>query len=228
MAAFTTMAILALTAASTAVSVYSQVKAGKAAKKAGDVAGAAQEKAGTLQREVSESEAGLTDYNAAVAELQAKDAVERGAEEESRFRTTVRGMVGTQRVGFAAGNIDVGYGSAVDVQADAAYLGELDALTIRTNAAREAWGYNVQGGDLRQRALIMRQEGKNLEEMARLGAMGTRAASGAQATASYLGAAGSLIGGTTSLLQLRYGFQRTQQPAVLPSRPFGPSYVGLR
>lgn len=207
MAAFTTMAILALTAASTAFSVYGQVKAGKSAKRAAATAAGAQEKAGTLQREVSESEAGLADYNAQVAELQSLDAVERGAEEESRFRTTVRGMIGTQRAGQAAGNIDVSFGSAVDVQADAAFLGELDALTIRTNAAREAWGYKVQGADLRQRALIMRQEGRNLEEMARLGAMGTRAAGSATATANYLGAAGSLIGGTTSLLQLRYGFQ---------------------
>jgi hypothetical protein len=207
MAAFTTIALLALSAAATGVSVYGQVKQGKSAKKAATKAGAAQERGGVLQRQVSESEAGLADYNAQVAELQALDAVERGAEEESRFRTQIRGAIAAQRVGFAAGNIDVSYGSAVDVQADAAYLGELDALTIRTNAAREAWGYNVQGEDLRRRAQILRQEGRNLEEMGRIGADATRTQGQAAASASYYGAAGTLLGGGASLLQLRYGFK---------------------
>jgi hypothetical protein len=207
MAAFTTIALLALAAGSTAVSVYGQVKAGKAAKKAATTAGAAQEKGGQLQQQVSESEAGLADYNAQVAALQALDAVGRGAEEESRFRTQIRSAIAAQRVGFAAGNIDVSYGSAVDVQADAAFLGELDALTIRTNAAREAWGYNVQGEDLRRRAAIMRQEGRNLAEMGRIGAQATRVQGQTAATASYYGAASSLLGGGASLLQLRYGFK---------------------
>lgn len=207
MAGLTTTLILIGLAASTAVQVAGQVKAGKAAKKAAKEAGAAQERAGTLQQEVSEAQAGLVDYNAQVADLQAMDAVERGAEEESRFRTQIRGAIGAQRVEFAAGNIDVSYGSAVDVQADVAFLGELDALTIRTNAAREAWGYKVEGEDLRRRAEILRQEGVNLQEMGRIGAAATREQGRAAATASYYGAAGTLIGGTTSLLQMRYGFK---------------------
>jgi hypothetical protein len=83
------------------------------------------------EKEAADSQADLADYNAAVAELQAKDAETRGAEEANRFRKSVNVMVGAQRAGFAAGNIDVGFGSAVDVQADAAFLGELDALTIQ-------------------------------------------------------------------------------------------------
>lgn len=210
MAAFTTIALLALGAAGLGVSAYGQIKQGRAAKKAGETAGAAQEKAGTLQRQVSESEAALTDYNASVAALQAQDALERGAEEESRFRTQIRAAIAAQRVGFAAGNIDVSYGSAVDVQGDAAYLGELDALTIRTNAAREAWGFSVQGEDLRRRAAILRQEGRNLEEMGRIGADATRASGRAAASASYYGAASTLLGGGASLLQMRYGFQQAK------------------
>jgi hypothetical protein len=177
---------LVLAGVGTGVTAYNQYKQGKAA-----------ESAGTKQREASESQAALADFNAQVADLQAKDAIERGAEEESRFRTQVRGAIGTQRAGIAASNIDVGFGSAVDVQADAAYLGELDALTIRTNAAREAWGYKVQATDLRKRADIARKEGVYLE------AAGKQASSG-----SKLAIAGTLLGGTASLLQTRYGFQR--------------------
>src|SRR3989304_3955374 len=58
-------------------------------------------------------------------------------------------------------------GAAADVQADAAFQGELDALTIRTNAAREAWGYQVQAEDLRTRATIAREEGVMLEAAGR-------------------------------------------------------------
>lgn len=155
----------------------------------------AQKKAGKLQREAMESQADLADFNANVADLQADDAVMRGELEEQRFRGLVRGAVGAQRVGFAAGNIDVSTGSAVDVQADAATLGELDALTIRSNARREAWGYKVQATDYRKRGEIARKEGVYLEKGA-----------ASQATATRINTAAGVIGNTSSILATRYGF----------------------
>jgi len=181
--AFTTLALL-LAAGGAGLSAYGQVKAGKAATRAGQA-----------QRSAAESQGELADYNAAVAETQAKDAVARGQLEEQRFRGQVRGTIGAQRAGAAADNIDVGFGSAVDVQADAAYLGELDALTIRSNAAREAWGYKVEATDLRKRGQIARKEGIYLEKAGR-----------AQATSAYLGAAGTIVGTGGSLLAAKYGF----------------------
>lgn len=175
---------LVLSAVGFGIQAYGQKKQGDAAKKAGE-----------QQRKASESQAALADYNAKVADLQAQDAIERGAEEEGRFRSTVRLTIGAQRAGIAAGNVDVGFGSAVDVQADAAYLGELDALTLRTNAAREAWGFKVQGEDLRKRAAIARKEGVYLE-----------AAGNAYRSGSGLNTAATLLGGGASLLQMRYGF----------------------
>lgn len=184
MAALTTLAILGLVAAGTATKVVGDIKAGNAAKRAG-----------TAQREASESQADLADYNANVADLQAKDAVARGTEEESRFRSSVRGIIGSQRANQAAQGVDVGFGSTVDVQADAAFLGELDALTIKTNAAREAWGFQVQAEDLRKRGQIARKEGVYLEKSGQ-----------AAQSASRWSAAGSILGTGTSLLQMRYGF----------------------
>lgn len=166
-------------------SAVGSIKAGNAAKKAG-----------LAQQEASNSEAALSDFNANVADLQAQDATERGAQEESRFRTQVRGAIATQRVGFAGDNIDVGYGSAADVQADAAKLGEMDALTIRQNAAREAWGYKVQSYDLRTRAGIERKTGV------------MQAAAGAQAaTTSKYQAAGTLLSTGASLVATKYGLK---------------------
>jgi hypothetical protein len=189
------------------ISAYGQYKAGKAAKKAGQQTAAAQVKAGEAAQASSESEAQLADFNAQVTDLQAKDAIERGAEQESQFRASVRGIIGSQRAGQAANNVDVSYGSTVDVQADAAYLGELDAMTIRTNAAREAWGFKVQGQDYRKRAEIARKEGVYRKEAGGAAATGSIAAGNAQATANYLGAASTIATGAGSALQARYGFQ---------------------
>lgn len=156
----------------------------------------AQKKAGEANQAAANSQADLADYNAAVASVQAEDAVARGAQEESRFRTGVRGLIGSQRAGFAGGNIDVGFGSAVDVQADSAFLGELDALTIRTNAAREAWGYKVQAEDLHKRADIARKTGVMVAETGR-----------ANATSAYIGGATSLLTGAANLYQAKYGMK---------------------
>lgn len=180
---FTALAI-GLGVAGIGMNAIGQVKQGKAAKAAGKA-----------QQEVMESEAQLAEYNADVAKLQAKDAVNRGVEQEGVYRQQIQQVIGRQRAGFAAGNIDVGTGSAVDVTADAAYIGEVDALTIRTNATREAWGFEVQKVDLLKRAQIARKGG----------AMAA-AAGRAEATAHYIGAAGSVATGAGSLLAAKYGF----------------------
>lgn len=172
-------------------------------------------RAGEAGRDVAESQADLADSNAALADLQARDAIERGAEQESNFRMGVRGMVGKQRAQLAGGNIDVSYGSAVDLQADTAYMGELDSLTIRNNAAREAWGFKTQGADLRARAEIARREGVMLE---RQGQEAKRA--------GYIGAATTVIGGGASLYAQRYGMHGTTG-GNLASRQTVPTMAGL-
>lgn len=183
MAAFSALAV-GLALAGTAVDVYGKIKAGKAEKRAGEA-----------EQRAAESQAGLSEYNAAVADLQAKDAEERGQIEANHFRQRTRALIGEQRTGFAAGNIDVGFGSAVDVQADAAFLGELDALTVRTNAAREAWGFRVEATDQRNRADVQRKEGAN-----------AAAAGRERQKAMNWNAAGSAFSAGASLLESRYGF----------------------
>jgi hypothetical protein len=185
MAGFTLAALaLGLSAAGTATQAIGAHKAGQAGEKAGKAAA-----------DISESQADVADFNAHVADLQSQDALDRGGEQANEFRLKVRGAIGAQRTGFAAGNIDVGYGSAVDVQADAAFLGKLDEATIRTNAAREAWGYQVQAYDYRKAAEIDRKAAKN------------QIAAGEQAaSAGNWNAASAIVGGTASLLEARYGF----------------------
>jgi hypothetical protein len=177
---------LLLTGAGVALNAFGQKKQGDAAKAAGEA-----------QKRAADKQAEITDYNAQVAELQATDAVDRGEDAANRYRTQVRGVIGTQRANIAAGNVDVSFGSAVDVQADAAFLGELDAMQLKTNAAREAWGYKVEASNYRKTADVQRQEGTAF------------AAAGRQQQSAYRwAAAGTLLGGTTTLLQMAYGFKR--------------------
>jgi hypothetical protein len=127
-------AAVGVVALGTGMSAYGQHKAGRDAEK-------------------------LYDNNALLAEYQSQDALERGVVEERTMRRQTNKVIGAQRANLAAQGVDVNKGSALDVQADAAYLGELDAITIRNNAAKEAWGYRVAATDARARGDIARREG---------------------------------------------------------------------
>src|SRR6185295_9818719 len=52
----------------------------------------------------------LAYFNAKIAGLRAQDAIERGAEEEARFRMGIQQVIGTAIAGFAGQNVDVGIG----------------------------------------------------------------------------------------------------------------------
>lgn len=83
--------------------------------------------------------------NAITAEYQAQDAIKRGqvAEEQQRRKTAM--MKGSQTARLAANGLDISEGSALQILSDTDWMGEQDALTVRDNANREAWGYRVQG-----------------------------------------------------------------------------------
>ena len=180
------MAVLtALAIGSLALSAFGAVKQGKATKQAGKLA-----------NEAAQAQAGIIDYNAAVADQQAADALTRGQEQEQQVRSATRQVIGSQRAGYAAQGVDVGSGSAADTQADAAFLGELDALTVATNAAREAHGFAVQATDLRNRANVTRRTGVNQEK-----------AANAAGNSAYIAGAANVIGGASNLLADRYGFK---------------------
>ena len=85
--------------------------------------------------------------NATIANQNATTALQAGQAAEAAQRMKTAGLIGSQRAGLAANGVQLNSGSALDVQSDAASLGELDALTIRSNAARTAAGYEAQAGN---------------------------------------------------------------------------------
>lgn len=125
--AATTLGIIVggLIAAQTANSVISDRKNAKAARKLGEA-------------------------NAGVAEQQAADALARGDEAVAAVGSHARGLKGAQRASFAAQGIEVDSGSAADVIANDEALSELDKLTLKRNAQREAHGYKLQANAYRK------------------------------------------------------------------------------
>lgn len=82
--------------------------------------------------------------NAILSQDAADDAMSRGRYQAGLQRLRTQGQIGTQRVAQAANGGLINEGSNAALQEDTAAIGELDALTIQNNAAREAYGYKVQ------------------------------------------------------------------------------------
>lgn len=124
----------------------------------------------------------VQNMNAKLADRQAKDAIERGQLEEQRKRQDVARIEGAQKASLAANGVDVTFGSPLDTLVDTAVAGELDALTIRTNSYREAYEHKVDAANKRAGA--------------QLSMMSANSAS----AGGYLGAAGTILGGTSRAL----------------------------
>lgn len=145
-------ALLALTAASAATSAVGARKQGLAAGRQADF------------------EASLADTNAAIAGLQADDAMARGREAASKARSDTRQLLGTERTAAAASGVDATVGSAADVLRDTKYLGALDEQTIMNNARREAWGFEVEAMNATASGRLTRRAGRNARAAGNIGA----------------------------------------------------------
>jgi len=122
----------------------------------------------------------IAKINAGFAERNAADAIKRGEKEANQHKQKVGEIVSEQRAGFAAQNIDVGSGSAADVQLGTDLQGIEDAKTIRNNAIREALGYKMQAFD-------SRNQGSIAKISARGAANSTLLTGGIQALSMYRG-----------------------------------------
>ncbi|CAN5192135.1 hypothetical protein BH10PSE6_BH10PSE6_16920 [soil metagenome] len=121
-----------------------------------------------------------------LAEQQARDAVLRGQIAEQKQRDLTGQRIGTQTAMLAAQGTDL-EGSPTDILADTARAGEQDALTHRANAAREAWGYQVEAAGFAADAALR----ESFEP-------------------SYLGAGASLLLGASSIADKWSKFKSTE------------------
>lgn len=136
---------------------------------AADRSASAQKKAGEFQNQVAVE-------NKKIKDVQAQDAMNKGAAEVAEQRMRTRLAIGAQRATIAANNVDLQTGSALDILGDTALFGAVDERRIRENSMRQAWGARVEGQNSLWQGQLARFSGK----------------AGAQAT--YLNAASNIAG----------------------------------
>ena len=117
----------------------------------------------------------MAQRNQQIQTMQADDALARGQVQEDKVRAAGAQRIGTLTANLAAQGTDLA-GSPTDILADARQAGELDAQTVRSNAAREAWGYKVGAANA-----------------------GAEAAMRGSFSPSYLGAGASLLAGASGI-----------------------------
>lgn len=131
-------------------------------------------------KSASDAEKKQAIQNAQYAEQAAQDAIRRGGVASAKARGEGTQLIGTQRVGYAASGVDVSSGSALETQVETRALTEEEALLIKADAARDAWGYRTQGLAYGQQAKLA-------------------ASAGRQAVAGgFLTGAGQVLGGVAS------------------------------
>ena len=81
--------------------------------------------------------------NNELLEFQRQDVLAQGTRESGKIREAAKRMESDQIAAYAAQGIDVNSGSASLVRADTAYLAEIDALEVKNNAMKAAFGYRV-------------------------------------------------------------------------------------
>jgi hypothetical protein len=104
----------------------------------------------------------VADSNAQIAEEQAKFALMNGEREEQASRLKMAALLGDQKAVAAANGVDVATGSPVELMASTRFIGENDALTIRDNAARQAWAYRENARGYRNEAAMDRSTSKSM------------------------------------------------------------------
>lgn len=163
------------------------------------------------QKDLLSFQAEIGDINARIAERSAQGALRSGRERQAVVRQRGAQVKGAQRARLAANGIDLGSDTAIELQTDADFITENDALAIERDAVAEAWGYRTQSVNQRNEALVSR---------AAAGAIDGGAA-----------AFGSLLTSAGNVADRWYDFKRVSSnkpPAAQPTTLSGGSWSGPR
>jgi len=87
----------------------------------------------------------MSELNASLSNMNAQDALRFGDDQADILKSDAQKMIGAQRAALAAQGIEIDSGSALQVQADTAGLASQDAMRIKANAVRQAYGFKLEG-----------------------------------------------------------------------------------
>ena len=124
-------------------------------------------------------QAAVAEANARMAELSAQSALNQGQKKVGQLTLQAGQLKSRQRVSLAANGIDLGVGSAAELQASTDIMAEIDKNTIETDATYAAWGIRTQATNYQNEALMARSAAGAISP-------------GMSAFSSLLGSAGSV------------------------------------
>lgn len=142
---------IALLAVSTAITAYAGVKQAQ------------------NERAVGHYQEAVANQNAKLSKQQAADANTIGARQASEERLKTRLLIGQQRTALAANGVEINSGTPLEILGDTATQGAANESMIRYNAARKAWGYQVQGTDYTNQGQLANFQGQSKAQGTMLG-----------------------------------------------------------
>lgn len=113
--------------------------------------------------------------NEKIALQAAADSIARGNQEAARARMLATQTIARQKVAFAASGVDASVGTPADAGAGTRMMSELDAQTLKNNAAREAWGFKTQSHKIAKQNYYDRVRTNNQETGSILTGLGSAA-----------------------------------------------------
>ena len=140
--------------------------------------------------------------NAMIARQNASMTEASGAAKEAAQGMKTRAVVGSTKAAQGANNVDVNTGSNAAVRQSEVKLGALDALTIRSNTAREAFGYEVAATSDTAQSQLLHQEAGQARTAGDISALGTFLSGASSVGQKY---AGMQLGSTTPGQPLNLG-----------------------
>jgi hypothetical protein len=133
--------------------------------------GAKQE--GAAQSQMYQYQGGIAQLNKKIALQNADYAREVGEQESVRYGMKARFAEGKTKAAQGASGIDLGSGSSVDVRTSQHDIAQMDLATIRNNAARKAYGYEVEGVQDEAQSNLYGMAASNAEKAGNIKAMGS-------------------------------------------------------
>lgn len=157
----------------------------------GQIGGAASSGIGSYfgaatQKITLQGQAAIADSNARMAELAAQSVLLQGQRQAGAVTLRAGQLKSSQRAAMAANGVDLGVGSAAELQASTDVMKEIDKDTVEANAVLNAWGYRTQAVNFQNEALSKRAAAKAISPAMAAGS-------------SLLGSAGSVAGSWYSL-----------------------------
>ena len=139
--------------------------------------------------------------NQILAEQAAQDAERRGSETAAAVRRRGDQTLGAQRAAQAAAGLDLGVGTAAELQDQTSFFSDTDQRTARMNAAKEAWSARAQGSNFRF-------QGDAAASNANLAATGTLIGGASQVAGRWYQYKGPSNAGTTKNNGLDLSYQK--------------------